>query len=526
MAVIPLYFGLAVGLLCSFAVVRAVYRITFHPLAKFPGPKLAGMSSLYQAWFDLRSSTSYIKQFHAFHKRYGPIVRITPNQLHIFDMAAYNEIFKIGTRYARHQDNYNQEAADGFFNVLDPKAAKPWRDAYQPYFAKAAIIRLEPLIHDRIKKFLSVLDAASSTGTAVDLSRGYRSLTSDVVTSYMFADKGFETLDAEGFQSPTLVALEEFFEFTQWAMYFPSFMGWLTRQLQKLTKEQTEKFMPALAATNWITKQCGVKVKKILREGGSGSSFPTVFDAWAKPSEKRGFTPTLKQLTADAFTFHGAGTDTTAHALTTATWGLINNKESLEKLREELKGAIPAPHSEQLVSSSMLENLPYLVSQERQASSEGHCADVLVQRAVVKEALRMSMGVPGRMGRVVPEGGAVLCQQQIPAGVGITSVCYCYHYDPAHFPSPNEFRPDRWLGPDSQQLENRLIAFSRGPRSCIGINLAYAELYLNLGYVFRKFDLEPFETTAWDMEWKDNFVVTTKGHLRVTLRGASDDEEE
>ncbi|KIW93014.1 uncharacterized protein Z519_06863 [Cladophialophora bantiana CBS 173.52] len=480
MAVMPFFFGLAVGLLCPFVIVRAGYRITLHPLAKFPGPKLAGISSLYQASFDLRSSTSYIKQFHALHKKYSPI---------------------IGTRYACYRDNYNQEAADGFFNVLDPKAAKLWRDAYQPCFAKAAIIRLEPLIHDRIKKFLSALEAASSTGTVVDLSRGCRSLTSDVVTSYMFADKGFETLDAEGFQSPTLVDLEEFFEFTQWAMYFPNFMGWLTRQLQKLTKEQTEKFMPTLAATNWITEQCGIKVKEILREGGSGSSFSTVFDAWARPSEKREFTPTLKQLTADAFTFHGAGTDTTAHALTTATWVLINNKESLEKPREELKGAIPEPHGERLVSSSILESLPYL-------------------RAVVKEALRMSMGIPGGMCRVVPEGGAVLCQQQIPAGVGITSVCYCHHYDPAYFPSPNEFRPDRWLGPDGQQLETRLIA-----RSCIGVNLAYAELHLNLGYVFRKFDLEAFETTERDMEWKDNFVVTTKGHLRVKLRRASDDEE-
>ncbi|KIX99180.1 uncharacterized protein Z520_04756 [Fonsecaea multimorphosa CBS 102226] len=508
MAVVPMYLGWAVGLLFSFIVVRAVYRVTLHPLAKFPGPKLAGMTSLYQAWYDLRSSTSYIKQFHALHERYGPIVRITPSQLHIFDMAAYNEIFKIGTRYARHRDNYCQDAADGFFNVLDPKAAKPWRDAYQPYFAKGAIIRLEPLIHDRIGKFLSVLEeAASSTGgTPVDLSMGYRSLTSDVVTSYMFADKGFDLLDAEGFRSPILVALEEFFEFTQWYMYFPNFMGWLGRQLQRLTKEQTEKLMPALAATNWITEQCGIKVKRIMQEGGSGSSFPTVFDAWAKPSEKRSWTPTLKQLTADAFTFHGAGTDTTAHTLTTATWGLINNKECLEKLRVELKAAIPTPNSEQLVSSSVLENLPYL-------------------RAVVKESLRMSMGVPGRLGRVVPEGGAVLCQQQIPAGVGITSVCYCYHYDPAYFPSPDEFRPERWLmGPESQQLESRLIAFSRGPRSCIGINLAYAELYLTLGYVFRKFDVEAYATTHEDMEWKDNFVVTTKGHLRVKVTRAVDGE--
>ena len=38
------------------------------------------------------------------------------------------------------------------------------------------------------------------------------------------------------------------------------------------------------------------------------------------------------------------------------------------------------------------------------------------QRAVIKESLRLGFGVPGRLPRVVPDG-AVLCGQEIPAGV-------------------------------------------------------------------------------------------------------------
>ena len=100
----------------------------------------------------------------------------------------------------------------------------------------------------------------------------------------------------------------------------------------------------------------------------------------------------------------------------------------------------------------------------------------------------------------------------------ITSVCYCYHYDPNYFPSPHTFNPERWLSPAALQLENRFMPFSKGPRSCIGINLAYAELYLNVAYLVRKFDLEAFETPAANMVWKDNFVVTTKGHLKVKVK--------
>lgn len=34
------------------------------------------------------------------------------------------------------------------------------------------------------------------------------------------------------------------------------------------------------------------------------------------------------------------------------------------------------------------------------------------------------------------------------------------------------------------------VPFSRGPRSCLGINLAWAELYLIIASVFRKFDCD------------------------------------
>lgn len=98
-----------------------------------------------------------------------------------------------------------------------------------------------------------------------------------------------------------------------------------------------------------------------MRNKGSGAAFPSVFDAWAKPGEKRTVTPSRKQLVADAFTFHAAGTDTTANTLTVGTWHLINDKEASAKLREELRGAIPTPNSDRLVSTAVLENLPYLV---------------------------------------------------------------------------------------------------------------------------------------------------------------------
>lgn len=63
------WIGAGVGILLAL-VCKYIYRLTLHPLAKFPGPKLAGATSLYGAFFDLRGK-SYVKSFPALHEQYG-----------------------------------------------------------------------------------------------------------------------------------------------------------------------------------------------------------------------------------------------------------------------------------------------------------------------------------------------------------------------------------------------------------------------------------------------------------------------
>ena len=64
----------AAALAISF-VARIAYRLTLHPLATFPGPKLAAATSMYGAFYDLSfTSSSYVKELPALHAKYGQYI--------------------------------------------------------------------------------------------------------------------------------------------------------------------------------------------------------------------------------------------------------------------------------------------------------------------------------------------------------------------------------------------------------------------------------------------------------------------
>ena len=149
----------------------------------------------------------------------GPIVRFHPNELHIRDLDAFYQIFRPGTPFDKHKDFYNMHATKGFFTITNSRDAKPWKDVYQPYFSRAAIARLEPLLHQQLKTFLFKLTDAAAGNRAVDFTFGLRSFASDIVMGYCFADKGFQTIEHKDFRSPTLVALEEVFSLIQFVIY-------------------------------------------------------------------------------------------------------------------------------------------------------------------------------------------------------------------------------------------------------------------------------------------------------------------
>ena len=101
---------------------------------------------------------------------------------------------------------------------------------------------------------------------------------------------------------------------------------------------------------------------RYLQSGIPGKDRPTsVFDTTLHPNIEKGqFTPPIKDLAADAFSFLIAGTDTTATVLTTAVFNLLHGPtHMLERLRGELREVIS--DRDTTVDWYTLEKLNYLV---------------------------------------------------------------------------------------------------------------------------------------------------------------------
>ena len=57
----------------TYLVFMSVYRLFLHPLAKVPGPRLAAISGLYMAYYDLVMLGGMVEQLEVLHEKYGSI---------------------------------------------------------------------------------------------------------------------------------------------------------------------------------------------------------------------------------------------------------------------------------------------------------------------------------------------------------------------------------------------------------------------------------------------------------------------
>ena len=176
---------------------------------------------------------------------------------------------------------------------------------------------------------------------------------------------------------------------------------------------------------------------------------------------------------------------------------LISNPPIMAKVRAELLTV------QENASWTELEQLPYL-------------------SACIAEGNRLSFGVTARACRIAPDEALQYKGYTIPPGTPVSMTTLCVHTDEDIFPDPWTFNPDRWLGPEGLARRKFQMAFNKGGRNCIGINLAHAELFLVIAAVAR-YEMELFETDTSDVEFRHDYQVAypkldTKGVKALVKR--------
>ncbi|KAF3316164.1 hypothetical protein TWF173_002494 [Orbilia oligospora] len=478
--------------------IRFIYRLCFDPLSKIPGPKYVLLSEnwnkfswLVFPWKKGREAVTLKK----WHDKYGPIVRTGPRHVSFNDIEVYNQIYKVNTKFSKSSDFYNHPSAnESVVETVDIKEAHARRAAFAPYFSKTAVHKLEDLMQSKVTFFLTRIQ---ELGTNINISRGFRCLTVDIITTYSY-EESFNALSDPTFSPGWLLGFESLLDTTAIQNFAPGTVATIEYVLGNfIPRSYVSKISPMVGDVLKFTDTCSSAVlKQKFRYLSGERDMVTIFAQLFEDDEKRGRKAlTDKQLIHDAISTVAAGMDTTGHALTYAIYYLVKHPEVQKRLLEELKGVIGSPRAD--VKEEVLGNLPFL-------------------QACIKESLRFSHGVPGPLPRDTPAGGATFLGHHLPAGTVVLNSAYTYHTNPAVFPDPFKWDPSRWLVEDTKEMQRYFMPFSRGSRICIGMNLAEAELSLALGRFVRRFEfgfMEGFQDS--DMEWTSVLVPMTKGMLMI-----------
>jgi cytochrome P450 len=159
-----------------------------------------------------------------------------------------------------------------------------------------------------------------------------------------------------------------------------------------------------------------------------------------------------------------------------------------QELRDELVTLLVAGHETTATGLSwafeLLLRTPRVLAKLRSELAGG---DETYLDAVVKEALRLRPVIPG-VGRVVRGEPFELGGYMVPPGVEINPSIATIHRRADRYPTPGEFRPERFLGEDPPDTYT-WVPFGGGTRRCLGASFALLEMKVVIRRVLERTEL-------------------------------------
>lgn len=170
-----------VALALFYTVVKVVYRLYLSPLACIPGPKFAAATILYEFYYDVILGGQYTFKIMELHRRYGPIIRISPHELHVADPDFYSKLYATGASGER-RDKYDWFTKSfgldfSTFSSSKHDTHKTRRAALAKPFSQRNLDKLEGVIRERASALVERFEAAKGRGVIVNLSHAFAAFT-------------------------------------------------------------------------------------------------------------------------------------------------------------------------------------------------------------------------------------------------------------------------------------------------------------------------------------------------------------
>ncbi|KAI0023292.1 isotrichodermin C-15 hydroxylase [Xylariomycetidae sp. FL0641] len=468
-----------------------VYRLYFHPLAKYPGPFWAKMTDAYQLYHAWKGDRHL--EFWRMHERYGKIVRFGPNSVSFNSNTALKDIygFKSNVRKAPFYDAFVHPAPNTH-NSRDKTLHARKRRVLSQAFSDSAMKQMDRYILANVRSFCEQIGMGASDerkGWTVpkNMCDWCNYLAMDILGDLCFG-KAFHMLERPD---------------NRYALELVSLAT--TRHLICGTMRIVEKLhldgllFPKIAAGRAkymaYSKAQLTERTKLGDDTDRRDFFYHLLQA-RDPETGQGFaTP---ELWGESNLLIIAGSDTTSTAMAATLFYLVRNLHALQKATDEIRSKFA--DVEEIHQGATLTSCTYL-------------------RACIDEAMRMSPSVGGILPREVLAGGMTVDGEFVPEGVVIGTPHYTIHHNAAYYPQPFTYRPERWIPGDGigekgsvtteqdvATAQSAFCPFSVGPRGCIGKGLAYIEMTTTLARTLWLYDMrksagfDPAEGNR-DLEW-------------------------
>ncbi|KAL0930690.1 cytochrome P450 [Colletotrichum truncatum] len=470
---------------------RCIYLLWFHPLAKFPGPKIAAVSNVWygRAWLSGRYPWAMQQAL----QEYGDVVRIAPNELVFMTPKAYADIYNSNLNgrpaFVKSDLLDTGDKYEGLASERDVEKHRKARKQLAPAFSPRALKEYEPVIHRHIDELIHKLEESPATQEGVELTPWFERATTDLGGSVTMSHN-FGNIET-GKNHPVLQSL---LVLGHWATFRT-----VMRRFP-LLYPLCYLLLPPSVALGYVRAHDANNT--IIRKRVENRHEQKQLDYMSQ------FLKNEQEIPPDPFLVSQAGHLVLDHfesssVLSAGFYFLMTNPESMKKLQNELRETFKSYDD---INEDVLKDLPWL-------------------NATIEEIIRIHTNVPYGLPRVSP--GYTIDGHYIAKGVVVSSCAYATTHSERYFSQPYVFKPERWLPKTHVEYDNAFDndersafrPFSIGSRSCLGQAMAYVLLRAIFAKLCWKFDwdLVNKESVNWDRDLR-LYMVWHKPHLHVRIK--------